>query len=494
MEKNNKVKFSEKISLKLRKKWLVDRTKTILIVAILIAAYFALNLGIAQADLPKIDVTENKIYTLSDASKDAIKNINQEIKIYVYGFEEDTSLIDLLKQYNKTNNKITYEIFDEESNYSMVQEYELSEGYYRLILKSEDSEKQVDPSSEFVTYDYTTYEQIDVTEQVITNSILGLTQENKPKIYFLQGHEEFSSDELAVLNSFLQNEAYEVSTLNLVTNGTVPEDCNVLAILSPNKDFVESEVTAIKDYINKGGEIYFSMDTLNEGVTLPNVQSILDEYGVSVENGYIVENTSGQGVSQYPYIFMPQASSSHKITADIYTDSYMTLMYSSRLKFKTDEELSNMNIEKEILLTSTDKASFVTDLSSDINVAISKAEKGTSDIAAVVTKTISQENEEETKTSKLVIVATGNFITDYLSPLSSDYPLSYMGSNKDFVINSMAYLAERENTLTIRKDMSSSTYTATESQNRVVVAIIFIVPVVIILIGIIIGHYRKKRK
>ena len=73
----NKVKFSEKISLALKRKWLVNGTKTFLIVAILVVAYIALNLTIEQLDLPEIDVTENKIYTLSDSSKKAIENINQ---------------------------------------------------------------------------------------------------------------------------------------------------------------------------------------------------------------------------------------------------------------------------------------------------------------------------------------------------------------------------------------------------------------------------------
>ena len=88
-----KVKLGERISLNLRKKWLVNGTKTFLIIAILIAAYIALNLGIKEIDLPKIDVTENKIYTLSDASKDAISKIDQEIVLYSYGFEEKSNFL-----------------------------------------------------------------------------------------------------------------------------------------------------------------------------------------------------------------------------------------------------------------------------------------------------------------------------------------------------------------------------------------------------------------
>lgn len=507
----NKVKFSEKISLNLRKKWLVNGTKTFLIVAILVAGYMALNLGLNEVDLPKIDVTENKIYTLSDASKDAIRKVDQEIKLYAYGFDEQSNLIGLLKQYAKVNDKISYEILTEESNYEMVKKYNLSEGYYSVILKSGETEKVVS-SQEFTTYDYTTYEKIDTTEQVMTNSIIALTDENKPKVYFVEGHSEFSLNELQVLNGYLGNEAFEVETLNITSKGSIPEDCDVLAIMSPNKDFFEAEVTAIKEYINRGGNIYMSMDTMSEGVSLPNIQAVLDEYGVSIENGYILEMKSNQSVGQYPYIFRPQVSYSHKITADISTDSYMWLMYSARLQYKSDDELEKLKVEKENLLSTSDEAKFVTDLSLDINSAKASAEAGTSEISAILTKNVGaetqdqgeenteqngQENTSENSNkleSKLVIVATGNFITDYTSPLSESYPLSAIGSNKDFVINSMAYLGEKGNSLTIRKDMASSTYQPTDVQNIIVTTIVFAVPVIIIFIGIVVWSLRKRRK
>lgn len=498
-KENDPIKFNEKISLNFRKKWLVDSVKTFLIVAILIAAYIALNLGIQQVDLPKIDVTENKIYTLTDASKKAIENVNHDVVIYTYGFEEDSSLIDLLKQYNKANNKISYEVLTEESNYEMVQKYGLKEGYYEVIIKSGDSEKIIDASSEFSTYDYTTSQKVDTTEQVLTNSILALNEENKPKIYFVEGHNEFStSKDLLLLTKLLENEAFEIGTLNIVSTNSIPDDCDILAIMSPTTDFLESEVEAIKAYINKGGEIYFSMDTVSQETNLPNIQTILNEYGVSVQNGYILES-GNKAVSSYPYIFIPEVSSTNKITSDLYSDNGMIyLMYAARLKFVNDEELANLGVEKEILLNSSEASSFVTDLSSDLNTAKSTAEVGKSDIAAVMTKTIksseSTDEKENNLTSKMVIISSGSFITDYITPLSESYPISYLGNNKDFVINSMAFLGDKGNTLTIRKDMGSSTYVPTDMQNIIVLLIIFGVPVLIIIIGACICHFRKKRK
>ena len=58
----------------------------------------------------------------------------------------------------------------------------------------------------------------------------------------------------------------------------------------------------------------------------------------------------------------------------------------------------------------------------------------------------------------------------------------------------MAFLGDKNNTLTIRKDMANSTYLPTENENRIVITIIFIVPILIIIVGVIIGSYRRKRK
>lgn len=494
----DKVTFGERFALTLKRKWLVNGTKTFLIVAILVVAYIALNLTVEQLDLPEIDVTENKIYTLSDSSKKAIENIDQEIKIYAYGFEEDSSLIKFLKQYNKANEKITYEILTEESNLEMIKENDLQEGYYVLIMESGDSKKVIDASTDFSSYDYTTYQTIDTTEQTITNSILALTEENKPKVYFVTGHGEYSSDETALLRSFLTNEAFEVNNLNIATQNAIPEDCDILAILSPDSDLLDGEATLIKNYINNGGKIYFSMDILSQNVSLPNLQSVLDEFGVSVQNGYILEYSETNGNSQYPYVFMPELSSTNEITSDIYSDSYMWLAYSAKLNYKSDDELTSLNVTKETLLSSSEDAIFVSDLSADMATAAQTAQTGKADIAALMTKSITKTNEageEENVEAKLIISATGSFASDYIvSELTSNYPISYLGSNKDFVINSLSYLGEKGNTISIRKDMANSTYMPTEKQNAIVMTIILTVPIIIILIGITISAYRKKRK
>lgn len=494
--KQNKVKFSEKLSIKFKRKWLVTRTKTFLIVAVFFAAYIALNLWANQAELPSFDTTENKLYTLTDTSKKVLESVDQDVTIYVYGHEETEPFIDLLKQYNKVNEKITYEIITEETNLDMVNQYGLQEGYTIIIIKSGDSEKIIDTSTDFVTYDYTTYQAVDTTEQSLTNSILALITENKPKIYFTQGHGEYDQTTMNLLVSQLDNEAYEVEFVNLPTVGRVPEDCDILAIVSPSADLLDVETQYIKDYINNGGNIFFAMDVVSQTITFTNLQSVLDLYGVSVKNGYALEYKSNQQLSDTPYIFMPEVSSTNEITKDIYTDSAIWLVYAAKLEYQSDDVLQSLNVTKENLLKTSEETAFISNLSSDLETAVQTAETGVVEIASILTKEVTPTTDEAENTeSELIIVSSASFISDYsVSELNQSYPLSYIGSNTDFVINSMAYLGGKDNILTIRKDYSTSTYTPTNLQNLIVILVIVGVPVLIILVGIIIWIYRKRRK
>ena len=78
--------------------------------------------------------------------------------------------------------------------------------------------------------------------------------------------------------------------------------------------------------------------------------------------------------------------------------------------------------------------------------------------------------------------------------LSDALPAVYIRNNKDLMLNGVAALSDKEDIITIRKDMSSSTYAPTQVQNTIVLAIIFAVPLLIIVVGVCVGIYRKRKR
>ena len=94
--------------------------------------------------MPQFDITENNLYSLTQESKKAIQNINDKVKVYTFGYSEESSLIDLLKQYRNVNNNIEYEILTTATNKAKIDEYELEDGYNIVIIEANGAHKLID--------------------------------------------------------------------------------------------------------------------------------------------------------------------------------------------------------------------------------------------------------------------------------------------------------------------------------------------------------------
>ena len=67
--------------------------------------------------------------------------------------------------------------------------------------------------------------------------------------------------------------------------------------------------------------------------------------------------------------------------------------------------------------------------------------------------------------------------------------------NKDLALNSIAYLTDNDEGITIRKDYNnSSSFTATDAQKNLIMRVVFIVPIAIIILGFVVWQIRKRKK
>ena len=68
-----------------------------------------------------------------------------------------------------------------------------------------------------------------------------------------------------------------------------------------------------------------------------------------------------------------------------------------------------------------------------------------------------------------------------------------MYNNKDIVLNSISHLTERDDTIIIRKTNESETYTVSDQEDVIIKTIIFVVPMIIIFIGIVVWIFRRRK-
>ena len=245
----------------IKKKWIRDSLLTATLVLILIAIFILVNLLFMNLDITPWDFTEQGLYTLSDESKEQVANVEQNVTMYFFGYDEGSTAVTLAKQYHDVNDKITIQIIDTSERPDLAAEYNVSTSSQLVAVQATERYKIID-ASEMYTYDSSTYQYIDVTEQKLTNAILDVTIAQKPQIYFLTGHGEYgisSSSAMGTLATYIENDVNDVNTLDLLTSD-MPETCDVLVIANPTSDFTNLETEKIQNYINAGGKIVWMQD------------------------------------------------------------------------------------------------------------------------------------------------------------------------------------------------------------------------------------------
>ena len=172
--KEKKEKKPNKFLEIIKKKWLVNTSKTFLLVVILVAIFIAINILMQKLELTPIDFSQEKLFTLTEESKEKVKNIDKDVHIYFIGYTDEDTSVDLAKQYKKANEKIIAETVDINDRPDLVQKYGIENGTQGIIVECGERSKVL-TENDLVTYDTTTYETISIAEEKLTSSILNVT-------------------------------------------------------------------------------------------------------------------------------------------------------------------------------------------------------------------------------------------------------------------------------------------------------------------------------
>ncbi len=493
----NKEKFGTRFINTIKKRWLISGTNTLLLIAILIAIVVLINSAVQSLNLTPIDCTSNKEYTLTNESKDRVKNIENDINIYFVGYEESATQVSLARQYNKANKKINVEIIDANERTDIASKYNVTNDSNAIIVENGEKSKTLYSDD---LYTYGTSGTVDITEEKITSAILNVTSDKIANIYFLSGYSDYSleySGGMYYLSSYLKDEVLNYQTLDMLVKGAIPDDCDTLVITTPNKDFDELTTNEITKYINNGGKILWLNSSYAEAKDLPNVNKILALYGINpFEVGYVYETDEARTALGYASCIVEDLGST-----DIAKNLTNAVLLNATKINVNKNELSNLGVTEEDIISTSSKSYFRKNVS-NTSSGTDGDEQGGFTLGGIFTKTISNETEEnadeasdENKiTSTLVIFGDNNFVSDMQISRQVN-PAIFLANNKDLMLNSIAYLTNNDQDITIRKDYTAtSQLTATDGQKLTIIRIIYLVPIAIILLGFVVWNIRKGRK
>jgi ABC-type uncharacterized transport system involved in gliding motility auxiliary subunit len=503
-------------------------------VLLLLAVLVLVELISAQNN-QRWDLSPDKRYTLSDQTHKVLRNLTTEVKAVAFyrppganSFEDRRGAEELLRRYADLSSKFRYEFVDPDRDPGRAQRYRVTQ-FGTVIL-----EAKVDagagagpkagtgrdqalpqppgpartpaagaPEKPVVVGAGVQEERLTILdEEKLTNAILKVTRPGRRVMYFVVGHGERSiqdsgKDGFNGIRTLIEQANYDTRELLLLREENVPADASVVVIAGSRKDFVEQELTALKKYIGRGGKLLVLLDPDQA----PSLKPFLLAYGIKVGDDAVidVDPTSRLfGGSELAPI-ISRYSSLHAITKDF--SNVATIFPLTRSVDVVEKRPAGVTLET---LVQTSPQSFRGKLSQG-RVLVDPQTDRKESVPIAVIATVDLQNQEKAKggektagpkkdgepqgavNARIVVYGSSSFAAN-----------NYVGfsGNKDLFLNTLSWLAEEENLISIRPREARSTpifLTAVQASIFRWVSI-GLIPLAIVLMGSAVWVRRRRAR
>ena len=453
-----------------------------LMTAIVLAVLIVINLVAGMIPL-RIDLTREKIYSLSEQTYSMLKGLKDDIVIYNIGDPTSASpaVNEIIKRYEGSSKHISMDYIDPVRDPLTAQRYTKDDqqlGVGSIVVENGDVFRTI---SQYDMYNFsqeTQEPQIEslAIEQRLTSAILYVSGAEAPSAYTLEGHGETLLD--ANIQKQMELENFEIKGLNLLGLDAVPEDMDLLIINSPQRDLSTEEEESLRDYLNNQGRAIFLMDVVvNE---LPNFQALLRSYGVEMQNALVIEGEEGRYIGGNPLYVLPEYAE-HAITTPILTGELPLFIPGGQGIVTLETKRNTLDVKP--LLRTSDKA-FGRMATSEV-VTMEKDEAdlpGPFALAVAIEDSVYNLAANKTILTKLVVIGNSTFLST-----------GYEGSTNLF-LNSLNWIFEREESITIRpKSIQTQPLNITEMKFRVYGGIsVILIPLIVLILGLVVWLRRRN--
>lgn len=261
----------------------------------------------------RLDFTDDKRYTLSDATSDILHDLDEPVTVRAYfsnNLPPQLDIIrrdfrDLLIEYSQeSHGMLVFEFIDplkEENGESRAQQ----EG----IMQMQVQVREKDQLKAQIAYMGAVIEKGEQTEVIpviqstsgleysITSNIKKMSIIDKPVIGLLQGHGEKKISDLSQAMKDLQI-LYDVEPVTLSDTANALERFNTLAIIGAVDSLPPSHLIQLSDFVKRGGNLLLAINRvdvdLNSGYNMGStintgLESWLNGMGVVVNNNFVLD-------------------------------------------------------------------------------------------------------------------------------------------------------------------------------------------------------------
>jgi len=331
---------------------------------------------------------------------------------------------------------------------------------------------------------------------------LKLTQEKQRVVYFLTGHGDrdinnFDKDGYSTAKAAIEKENFQVKTLNLLEVPRIPEDAALVVVAGPKKVLMATELEALRQYLGRDGSLILLLEPFSDAGLI----DFLKSYGITVSSDIIVDTMSRVFGASYLIPVITEYSF-HKITDGFNVACFFPTARSidSAENIPASVDMTELASTSPYSWSETEfkfgqpqppKFDQAKDKKGPINVALvaSISNKSSEDGQKSNEQTGGKTSEASDPGGQAQILVFGD--SDFVS--NSYFSLQ---GNSDFFLNSINYLAQQENLITVERPKTSGTpLTLSRSQSQLLFWVgLLLMPVVVLASGLAVFRLRRKHR
>jgi ABC-type uncharacterized transport system involved in gliding motility auxiliary subunit len=381
------------------------------------------------------DLTAAGEHTLSEKTHQVLETVDEPVHVKAFsreGHPDSEEVERLLGAYHYASPEITYELIDPDRNPAATRRYNIR-SLNTMVLEGYGRTQTVKLAD----------------EEHITNGLIRLSKAESRVCYWVTGHGERTftggdPEDLSSLQEDLSDENYRFEELFLMRRD-IPEDATVVMVAAPEKPLFPEEVESLRAYLDGGGSLVVLLEPFHEA----GLGLFLQDYGIRVHEDVIVDKMSRVMGGDF-LLPMVAKYGPHEITEDFRLTSFFELA-------RSVEEVENAppHLETTPLALTSPESWAETDMEAlnrgQVSFDPDEDRKGPIPLAVIseIRPPLDKPGEEEEKADgapsgegKLVVFGDADFA-------SNKY--FHTSGNADFILNTLNYLAGREDLITIQK-------------------------------------------